>query len=53
VFIYLCVLTFPLLDCSEFGNFVITLTYLFVEAHIMDDDDTALDGGADVGPGRW
>ena len=23
--------------------------YLFVEAHIMDDDDTALDGGADVG----
>jgi hypothetical protein len=25
-------------------------TYLFVEAHIMDDDDTALDGGADVGP---
>jgi hypothetical protein len=39
-----------LLDCSEFGNFVITLTYLFVEAHIMDDDDTALDGGADVGP---
>jgi hypothetical protein len=28
LFIYLCVLTFPLLDCSEFGNFVITLTYL-------------------------
>jgi hypothetical protein len=25
-------------------------TYLFVEAHIMDDDDTALDGGADIGP---
>jgi hypothetical protein len=25
-------------------------TYLFVEAHIVDDDDTALDGGADVGP---
>ena len=25
-------------------------TYLFVEAHIIDDDDTALDGGADVGP---
>jgi hypothetical protein len=25
-------------------------TYLFVEAHIMDDDDTALDGGTDVGP---
>jgi hypothetical protein len=41
---------FPLLDCSEFGNVVITLTYLFVEAHIMDDDDTALDGGTDVGP---
>jgi hypothetical protein len=39
-----------LLDCSEFGNFVITLTYLFVKAHIMDDDDNALDGGADVGP---
>ena len=27
LFIYLWVLTFPLLDCSEFGNFVITLTY--------------------------
>jgi hypothetical protein len=25
-------------------------TYLFVEAQIVDDDDTALDGGADVGP---
>ncbi|SHE22534.1 hypothetical protein BBROOKSOX_586 [Bathymodiolus brooksi thiotrophic gill symbiont] len=25
-------------------------TYPFVEAQIMDDDDTALDGGADVGP---
>jgi hypothetical protein len=25
-------------------------TYLFVEAQIMDDDDAALDGGADVGP---
>jgi hypothetical protein len=23
--------------------------YLFVEAQIIDDDDTALDGGADVG----
>ena len=23
---------------------------LFVEAQIVDDDDTALDGGADVGP---
>jgi hypothetical protein len=27
----------------------LTNTYLFVEAQIMDDDDTALDGGADVG----
>jgi hypothetical protein len=27
LFIYLWVLTFPLLDCSEFGNFVITLIY--------------------------
>ena len=25
-------------------------TYLFVEAQIVDDDDTALDGGANVGP---
>jgi hypothetical protein len=25
-------------------------TYLFVEAQIVDDDDTALDGGDDVGP---
>jgi hypothetical protein len=25
-------------------------TYLFVEAQIMKDDDTAFDGGADVGP---
>ena len=25
LFIYLWVLTFPLLDCSEFGNFIITL----------------------------
>jgi hypothetical protein len=25
-------------------------TYLFVEAHIVADDDTALDAGADVGP---
>jgi hypothetical protein len=25
-------------------------TYLFVEAQNMNDDDTALDGGADVGP---
>jgi hypothetical protein len=29
LFIYLWVLTFPLLDCSEFGNFVITLTYIY------------------------
>jgi hypothetical protein len=41
---------YPFVRFLEFGNFVITLTYLFVEAHIMDDDDTALDGGADVGP---
>jgi hypothetical protein len=27
LFIYLWVLTFPLEDCSEFGNFVITLMY--------------------------
>jgi hypothetical protein len=27
LFIYLWVLTFPLQDCSEFGNFVITLMY--------------------------
>ena len=27
LFIYLWVFTFPLLDCSEFGNFVITLIY--------------------------
>ena len=27
LFIYLWVLTFPLLDCSEFGNCVITLMY--------------------------
>jgi hypothetical protein len=27
LFIYLWALTFPLLDCSEFGNFVITLIY--------------------------
>jgi hypothetical protein len=25
-------------------------TYLFVEAQIVDDDDTALDGGEDIGP---
>jgi hypothetical protein len=37
---------------SGAGDDYINLTnsYLFVEAHIMDDDDTALDGGADVGP---
>ena len=28
LFIYIWVLTFPLLDCSEFGNFVITLIIL-------------------------
>ena len=28
LFIYLWVLTFPLSDCSEFGNFVITLIYV-------------------------
>jgi hypothetical protein len=28
----------------------LTNTYLFVEAQIVADDDTALDGGADVGP---
>ena len=28
LFIYLWVLTLPLEDCSEFGNFVITLIYL-------------------------
>ena len=27
LFIYLWVLTFPLEDCSEFGNFVITLIF--------------------------
>jgi hypothetical protein len=31
-------------DYIELAN-----TYPFVEAQIMDDDDTALDGGADVG----
>jgi hypothetical protein len=30
LFIYIWVLTFPLEDCSEFGNFVITLTRLHV-----------------------
>ena len=29
LFIHLWVLTFPLKDCSEFGNFVITLNYSF------------------------
>jgi hypothetical protein len=39
-------------DVSGAGDDYIDLayTYLFVEAHIVDDDDTALDGGADVGP---
>jgi hypothetical protein len=31
LFIYLWVFTFPLLDCSEFGNFVITLNYSKVQ----------------------
>ena len=38
LFIYLWVLTFPLLDCSEFGNFVITLIYnliLFILLYIL------------------
>ena len=31
IWLYLWVLTFPLLDCSEFGNFVITLiSYTFL-----------------------
>ena len=33
LFIYLWVLTFPLEDCSEFGNFVITLIYLYLFTH--------------------
>jgi hypothetical protein len=38
--------------CRQWGgdNYIdLANTYLFVEAHIMDDGDTALDGGADVG----
>ena len=31
LFIYLWVLTFPLQDCSEFGNFVITLIYQHIK----------------------
>jgi hypothetical protein len=30
LFIYLWVLTFPLEDCSEFGNFVITLILIWI-----------------------
>jgi hypothetical protein len=30
LYIYLCVLTFPLEDCSEFGNFVITLIWMII-----------------------
>jgi hypothetical protein len=30
VYIYIWVLTFPLEDCSEFGNFVITLIYCYL-----------------------
>ena len=37
LFIYLRVLTFPLLDCSEFGNFVITLIKQLIEMIIMND----------------
>jgi hypothetical protein len=37
--------------CRAWDNYIdLANTYLFVEAHIMDDDDTALDGGAHVGP---
>jgi hypothetical protein len=36
LFIYLWVLTFPLLDCSEFGNFFITLMKMtFQEIRII------------------
>ena len=37
---------------SGAGNDYIDLanTYLFVEVQIVDDDETAVDGGADVGP---
>ena len=34
LFIYLWVLTFPLEDCSEFGNFVITLIYILKCTHL-------------------
>jgi hypothetical protein len=37
LFIYLWVLTFPLLDWSEFGNFVITLTYKKHRYHILEN----------------
>jgi hypothetical protein len=39
LFIYLRVLTFPLEDCSEFGNFVITLIYMSSSyfSQILDD----------------
>jgi hypothetical protein len=35
LFIYLWVLTFPLEDCSECGNFVITLIYYIYESNIL------------------
>ena len=35
-FIYLWVLTFPLADCSEFGNFVITLIFnIYLKRHVI------------------
>jgi hypothetical protein len=34
LFKYLWVLTFPLEDCSEFGNFVITLIWIFFCFHL-------------------
>ena len=36
LFIYLWVLTFPLSDCSEFGNFVITLISYIVTKKIIE-----------------
>ena len=38
LFIYLRVLTFPLQDCSEFGNFVITLMYGFWLPHMISSN---------------
>ena len=42
---YECVISGAGEDYIDLAN-----TYLFVEAQIVDDDDTALDGGANVGP---